>query len=348
MRPIIGFVLTGYPLLPRYHVRNPVNRKGKKGERSLIAAQKRETERPPIAETTSPIEYHADDFGLFPTQSMRILDCHTAGVLNGVSVMPNSENLSECMALLSPFREEIEITIHLNLIEGRSLCSPMELPFLVDRNGIFRVSFGSLMLHSYLPGKAKYRKQLQKEIRAQIGAIKQFLPNDSCVRIDGHAHYHMLPVVFDALMDVIREDHLKVSYIRIPREHLSLYLRNWKKLHNFSAINLVKVLILNLLAVRNERKYRPYLSPLTQKVFLGVFLSGHMDRENVAAILPDAIRFAKEQNCGIEILAHPGGIYEKADIAKLTNSDDIAFLTSESRRRESAMFQSLGTEKGIL
>lgn len=310
----------------------------------MLAAQKREEDTATLPEAMFPIAFHADDFGLFPTQSKRILDCHTAGVLNGVSVMPNSGKLSECMELLKPYRQEIEITVHLNLIEGRCLCNPSELPLLVDRDGIFRVSFGGLLLHSYFPGKAEYRSQLKKEIRTQILAIRQYLPEDSPIQIDGHAHYHMLPVVFDALMEVIREDHLKVSYIRIPREYPSLYLRNWKQLHNFSALNLVKVLILNLFAARNQKKHGAYLNQLTQKVFLGVFLSGHMDRQNVASLLPDAIRFAKKQNCALEILAHPGGVYEKADIEELTNADDIAFLTSDLRRRESEMFQSIAVE----
>jgi len=72
------------------------------------------------------IEYHADDFGMFPAQSQRILDCYSNGCLNGVSVMPNSDWLCQCMELLYPVRENIAITVHLNLIEGRSLASRKE------------------------------------------------------------------------------------------------------------------------------------------------------------------------------------------------------------------------------
>ena len=69
------------------------------------------------------IEYHADDYGLFPTQSHRILDCHRNGNLNGISVFPNSPHLSECMSDMHLFSEEVAVTVHLNLIEGKSLCS---------------------------------------------------------------------------------------------------------------------------------------------------------------------------------------------------------------------------------
>lgn len=293
----------------------------------------------PIAdETIIPIEYHADDFGLFQAQSKRILDCHDTGVLNGVSVMPNSDCLGVCMALLRPVREKVAVTVHLNFMEGRSLCEAGEVPLLAAPNGVFRATFGRLLLHSFLPDRNAYRDQLKKEIRAQIDTMVPYLGKDAPMRIDGHAHYHMLPVVFDALMEVIREEKLNVSYIRVPRERLSLYLPHWRRLKGITAINWIKVLILNLLAERNLRKYRDYMESLDQKVFLGVFLSGHMYRENVAQILPGAIQLADGLHQGLEILAHPGGVYEPEDIAKLTNQNDILFMTSDSRREEALLY----------
>ena len=289
--------------------------------------------------TSIPIEYHADDFGMFQTQSRRILECYENGTLNGVSVMPNSSALAECMKLLQPVKQDVSVTIHLNIIEGRSLTAAEEVPLLTYETGVFRVSFGSLLLHSYLPGRKAYREQLKKELRAQIHAVRAYLTEDLSVRLDGHAHYHMLPVVFDALMDVIREDNLDVSYIRIPREYPSLYLRHLREIQDFSAINLVKVLILNLLSLRNRRKYAQVLDTMEQRLFLGVFLSGRMYRENVEPVIPEAIALAQRQGKGIEILAHPGGVYEKADIDQLTNQEDIEFLTSEFRRKEKTMFE---------
>lgn len=293
------------------------------------------------------IEYHADDFGMFPTQSRRILECHYNGRLNGVSVMPNSDYLKECMELLRPVQNDVAVTIHLNIIEGHSVCECTEVPLLTDEKGIFRCSFGGLLLHSFLPGREAYREQLKKEIRAQIYTVLPFLPGDAPIRIDGHAHYHMIPVVFDALMDVIREEQLAVSYIRVPREYVTLYLRHWRELQDFSPINLVKVLILNHLAAYNLRKYREDAAMLSQTVFLGVLLSGRMHRENVAPILPDATALAQKMDKRIEILAHPGGIYEASDIAQLTNMDDITFLTSEMRQKEASLFEAFADREAI-
>lgn len=283
-------------------------------------------------------EFHADDYGLFPAQSRRIFNCWEHGVLNAVSVMPNSPHLKDCMAFLPP---NVRVAIHLNLMEGRSVRG--DVPLLSDETGRFRVSFGGLLLASYLPGRARCRSQLKKEISAQIHAVLPYL--NGPLRIDGHAHYHMIPVVFDALMDVIEEEGLAVEYIRIPREHVSLYLRRRRELSGVRPINLIKVLVLNCLAHRNLSKYKTFVQTLEQRVFLGVFLSGNMSYHNVSILLEDAKALAQARGAGLEILAHPGGVREGEDIAQLTHPDDISFLTSGLREEEAEMFLKLRSEK---
>ena len=286
-------------------------------------------------ESTKKIEFHADDYGLFPTQSHRILDCHRNGNLNGISVMTNSIHLSECMSDMHLFSEDVAVSVHLNLIEGRSLSGA---PLLTDDAGNLRGSFGKLLLQSYLPGRNRYRQQLKQELSAQIGEIRKYFPEGTPVRLDGHAHYHMIPVVFDAMMDVIREENLPVSYIRIPREYLRIYLPHLKKLQEFSPINIVKVMILNFLSLRAEIRYGKFLKNLEKKLFMGVFLSGRMYYENVIHLLPGALALAEKLGMGLEILAHPGGVFEQEDIAGITAPEDVAFLTNDLRNREKTLF----------
>ncbi len=284
------------------------------------------------------IEYHADDFGLFPAQSQRILDCHTNGMLNGISIMPNGFCLDACMKLLDTVQGNLDITVHLNIIEGRALSKAEEVRLLTNEKGVFSVSFANLLMHSYLPGKTAYRNQLKQEITAQIRAIQEYLPEGYPLRLDGHAHYHMIPVVFDAMMEVIEEENLDVSYIRIPQEKIFLYLKNpsiWKDLR---LINLAKVAILNVLSIRNLQKYRERLSKMERKLFVGVFLSGQMYREKIQPILPDIVKQARKEDRNVEILAHPGGVYEEKDIAQLTCREDVEFLTSHARNEEAKLF----------
>ena len=185
---------------------------------------------------------------------------------------------------------------------------------------------------------------LKKEILAQIQAVMQYLPEGTPLRLDGHAHYHMVPVMFDALMDVLKEEAWQISYIRMPREHLSLYLRHLGKLQDISPINFAKVIILNLLARRNDHKYSHFLRSLEQRLFLGVFLSGRMTLPNVSAILPDAMELAKRNHMDMELLSHPGGVFEDADIEKLTSKDDLHFLTCSFRNKEGIMLKEIHKE----
>lgn len=284
------------------------------------------------------IEFHADDYAMFPTQSHRILDCRRNGNLSGVSVMPNSPHLGECFSDLYPFLGDVAVTVHLNLIEGKSLSDPEGISSLTDSEGRLNCSFGRLLLRSFLPGRRALRQQLEREFRAQIRSVQTCLPEGVPLRLDGHAHYHMIPVAFDAMMDVIRRDDLQVSYIRIPREYLRLYLPHSRQLRDFSPINLVKVLALNLLSARAWLKYGSALRNLEQKIFLGVCLSGRMYYENVSVLMPDAVKLAENKGRNLEILAHPGGVFEEEDIRQITSPDDRAFLTNDLRNREKSMF----------
>lgn len=287
------------------------------------------------------IEFHADDYGLFPAQSGRILECAENGVLNAVSVMTNSPNMDVLCRQLP--KSQMTVAVHLNFMEGKALSGHSSAPLLTDKDGTFCLTFGKLLLHSWLPGRSAWKAQIKQEIRLQIHALQgtmERLGQTAC-RLDSHAHYHMIPLVFDALMEVIQEEQLPVCYIRIPKEPLKIYWKNRMKIRGWRLINLIKVAVLNMLACRNEAIYKGVLQGQEHKVFLGVMLSGKMCRENVEAILPDALRLAQKQGRGLEILAHPGGVTEEEDLKKLTHPDDVSFLSSPDRLLEKDMLKSL-------
>lgn len=285
-------------------------------------------------------EFHADDYGLFPAQSKRILDCFDNGVLNGTSVMPNSEFLPECLKLLPD--AGLSLSVHLNLMEGRCVAPKEDLDLLVNEDGVFSVSFLRLLLCGLTGKRERYKHQLKRELRAQIQALLPlFAQLGQPLRLDGHAHWHMLPVVFDALMEVIAEDGLDIRYIRIPREPLSLYLRHFFHIFPFHPINIVKTLLLHILSSRNLRRHGTYLRTLEQRIFLGVLFSGCFDYEKFRLLLPDAEALARARGCGLELLAHPGAVYEPEDIAELTNRDDLHFLTSPARQLEAEAYRKL-------
>ncbi|SFC92638.1 ChbG/HpnK family deacetylase [Butyrivibrio sp. YAB3001] len=268
------------------------------------------------------IEFHADDYGMFPAQSKRIIDCIDNGAINSVSVMPNSPYLDECMNMLKG--KKVLITVHLNLVQGKPLTDCK----LLAPNGEFDISFGKLLVISYLPFlRKKYREEIKKEYIAQIRSVQKYLDNQH-FRLDSHWHYHMLPIAFDAMMDAVKETKIDVEYIRLPADRISFFFKG-KNRERIIPINIVKVLILNTFRLRARRKYGKYLNNLEKKDFFGVMYSGNMNKINTRFILENIL-----PGKDYEILFHPGSVLEENDIANLTNPGDKEFLTSPKRKAE--------------
>ena len=291
------------------------------------------------------IEYHADDYGLFPEQSRHIMDCYHKGALNGISIMPNSPYLKECMDAISDIREKLFVTVHLNFVEGRPI-SGNRADLLVNERGNFDCGFIKLLLVSYIPFLRKaYYRQIRREVETQLRACGEYM-NGGVYRIDGHVHYHMIPVIFDALMDVVKSNKFKVSYIRFPYEEVSVYSGNILKLKGLRLVNFVKVMILNALVVRNKMKYKTFLKGLglENKLFMGVMLSGHMFYDNVRACIKSAADILEKRgNDEMEILFHPGDVTVPADVERLTSRDDYDFLTSPNRMKEAEALKKFGS-----
>ena len=281
------------------------------------------------------IEYHADDYGMFRTQSRHIIDCYHNGALNGISIMPNSPYLAECMEEIKDFKKKLAITVHLNLVEGQPLTGD-RASRLIDNDGNFNIGFAKLLFVGFVPVLRRlYYRQIRREMEAQILSCREYM-NDGKFRLDGHVHYHMLPLVFDAMMDVVKEHNLEVSYIRFPREDLGLYRKVSGKIKGVKLINVIKVLVLNTLANRNERKYEDMLVSLgvQRKFFMGVMLSGHMFYDNVKECIPVAADIMADRGLqDMEILFHPGDVTDIAEVSQITSKDDLDFLNVNSANR---------------
>ena len=92
-------------------------------------------------------EFHADDYGLFLEQSKRILACYEHGVLNGTSIISNGPELNECLKILP--EKGMQLSVHLNLMQGQCLAPASEVPLLADERGQFHVSFSKLLFSGF-------------------------------------------------------------------------------------------------------------------------------------------------------------------------------------------------------
>jgi predicted glycoside hydrolase/deacetylase ChbG (UPF0249 family) len=87
----------------------------------------------------------ADDYGLSEGITTNILDAVDHGAVSNVSIIANGTGFEHAIREYRK-RRGLSLTVHLNLMEGRSLCQIDQLPDLVDEQGVFRHSFQSLYL----------------------------------------------------------------------------------------------------------------------------------------------------------------------------------------------------------
>ena len=98
------------------------------------------------------IDVHADDYGLTLNTSKEIVDGINAGKLNSISVMPNTTCFEKTKDY---FYEHIDkermpaISVHLNFMEGYCVSDKSDLSYLVDEEGLFNISWGTLVKYNY-------------------------------------------------------------------------------------------------------------------------------------------------------------------------------------------------------
>lgn len=296
------------------------------------------------------IDVHADDYGLTMNTSIDIIEGINAGKLNSISIMPNTtcfEKTREYFYANIEVNKMPQISVHLNFMEGYCVADKSKLSYLVDEKGLFCISWGTLVKYNYHPGiRGKVKEQLKTEIAAQLERTIQgygLLENGKKLRVDSHQHTHMIPIVMEALLEVIKERNYSTEYIRISKEPWSVYLKKWNLLPSYRVINMIKVLVLNWYSMTDEKLLKELDIP---KMYLsGVFLSGRMDYMRVSALLPMLKAIAAKKERQLEVLFHPGSAFTEEVGEEFNNPDANVFYLSSDRKVEYEAMMKLSCTK---
>lgn len=270
------------------------------------------------------IDIHADDYALTVNTSMDMLECMKKGKLDSISIVPNMTCFGECMELLYAAIPSLPflplLSVHLDFVEGNCLAGADAVPLLAAKEGgLIGITWGGLFKLSYLPGKRREAKaQLKKEIQAQIGRVCEAV--DKCMqiaaahdipcaqkglRIDSHQHAHMIPVVWEALTEVIAEARYEVEYIRNSKEVLGVFLSEVSLWKTYRPINFVKNRLLSLYSHKVDRYVKAH-SRMRPMYLWGLVMSGRMDYDRVVRLYPGILKEAQRKGRVLEILFHPG------------------------------------------
>ena len=145
----------------------------------------------------------ADDFGYSTEVSQGILSLISIERLTATSCMTNMPDWKNSASKLIPYKDQIDIGLHFNLTEGEALSEDKKL---IQSNNVLIIKAQLRQLNKVL---------IKKELQCQLNAFKEAI---GCLPdfIDGHQHIHQLPIIRDALIEVINENYLdKKPYVRV-------------------------------------------------------------------------------------------------------------------------------------
>jgi predicted glycoside hydrolase/deacetylase ChbG (UPF0249 family) len=154
---------------------------------------------------------HADDLGLHPAVDRAVFRAYEAGAISGASILVTGPTFEQAAAEVR--RQRLPLSLHLAIVDTAPLSPPTEIPSLVGADGRFPPYFGAIIRQALL-GRLR-RPELRREINRQIEAFADAgLTEATGLVLDGHQHLHLLPAVFDVVLDRSEEPRLRA--FRLP------------------------------------------------------------------------------------------------------------------------------------
>ncbi|WP_226402570.1 ChbG/HpnK family deacetylase [Synechococcus sp. MU1643] len=277
-------------------------------------ARQQERGQPPVL--------HADDLGLAEGVDAAIIDLAQSRRLQGASLLVNGPSAAHAVEAWRDLAEPPPLTLHLCLTEGHRLPNCPDLP----------TGFGSLLLASFLPWqRRRIAPQVSTVLQQQISRYRQ-LTGLSQIRLDGHQHIHLVPLVLDAVLDLASDE--SITWVRTTRESMpeGLSLRLWWR--SLQTGGLLKWLVLQLLSgLATPRLRRAGLA--TNRRFAGVFFSGSMFGTAFRRNWETAYSSSEVDRASQPVvLIHPAIPDAASGMDQEAFQQSVAFFSSTNRQKE--------------
>lgn len=239
----------------------------------------------------------ADDLGIDKDTNSAIRESFDVGVLTSSCLMADGEAFDDAVENVVKARPNLEIGIHLDIIECKSLTQSGK-SILTDKNGVFNNSYGKMLLKSF---DKNFLSAVETEFVAQIEKILS--AGIKPVYINTHVHTHSIPNLFKIVCKLA--DKYSIPFIRTQGE-LPYYTKGLKRHTSIRyCLNIIKNILLNTFTFINKIELKKY-NAQTNKYFLGVLYTGQMDEETIIAgverLPEDAVA---------EVICHPSVSPEK-------------------------------------
>jgi hopanoid biosynthesis associated protein HpnK len=228
-----------------------------------------------------------DDFGRDEATNAGIARAHEQGVLTNASLMVTGDARDGAVELARKL-PRLCVGLHLVMCDGRAASPRSEVPDLVDARGELPPTPLKAGLRYWIE-RRKIRKQLERELRAQIEAYRA--TGLALDYVDGHHHLHMHPVIFACLIACAQE--YGIRWVRIVHEDRTAFAPRIGP--SFDAVPW----IFARLARVHRRSLDERGVKYPQRVY-GLRDSGRVSADAILRWLP------RLERSPVEIYAHPG------------------------------------------
>jgi hopanoid biosynthesis associated protein HpnK len=228
---------------------------------------------------------NADDLGLTPAVNRGVVRAFQSGIVTSTSLLVTGSAFEDAVALARQ-NPELDVGLHLALVEERAVLGSDVLPTLVDETGRFPRTSAEFIRRAILGGINWL--EVEREIAAQIALFQETGLRLS--HLDSHQHLHMFPPVFQ----IVR---------RLARWVENVWIRNpvgpWRKSPDTPMGRWVQRLGLNLTCL-SARRLRDGSQPQMPDGMYGFEVSGRLTQsalEQIFRKIPDGL---------YELICHPG------------------------------------------
>lgn len=227
----------------------------------------------------------ADDLGLTPGVNRGIVRAFQDGIVTSASLLVTGSAFEDAAALAEQ-NPELDVGLHLTLVEERAVLGREVLPTLVDEAGRFPRTSGEFFRRAFL-GRISW-DEVEREIAAQIARFQKTGLRLS--HLDSHQHLHMFPPIFQIVRRLTsRMDHVWIRNSAGP----------WRKSPGVQMGRWAQQLGLNLTCLSARTLHGPRLSRTPDGMF-GFDVSGCLTRpalEGTLRKIPEGL---------YELVCHPG------------------------------------------
>jgi chitin disaccharide deacetylase len=229
---------------------------------------------------------NADDFGLSPGINAGIIEGFEKGILTSASIMVNAPAFEQAVKLAHA-HEGLGIGIHLNVVRGKAVLPPAEIPSLVDAAGRFLQTPISLCCN--LLRKRVDLNHLSREFSAQIE--RAFAAGLRPTHLNSEQHVHMYPPIFACVVQLAEKYGIRAVRWTGQYPRAGSLIRWSRRFHKDLLVNLCASLC---------RKQLKGSAVMSNDYFYGLMETGSLTAEVFRGIL------LRLKDGVTEIMCHPG------------------------------------------